>query len=137
MSHNTEEVDRAAESAAFIRRLGEIVQLCGSVSALARGAGVSEGVIRKWLAGKSDPSRQHLLDLARAALVRPEWLLTGQAPVRDQESDTTELEARLEAKFDRRIQQLRKELLGPKDEPPTNISTNRTIGFESPDLKRS
>ena len=44
---------------------------------MARKAGVSESVLRKWRAEHSDPSRIHLINLANAAGISVEWLATG------------------------------------------------------------
>ena len=45
---------------------------------MARDTGISEGVLRKYLAGKSDPSRARLVELAKAGSVALEWLATGE-----------------------------------------------------------
>ncbi len=57
------------------------MELCarrvGSVSALARKAGISQGGIRRYGSG-GEPTRPHLLALADAAGVSLSWLATGQ-----------------------------------------------------------
>ena len=69
---------RAASCAAFARRLRALVVKTGSVSALARATGTSGGAIHKWLKAQSEPSRDRLVALARAAKVSVRWLATGE-----------------------------------------------------------
>jgi hypothetical protein len=46
---------------------------------LARRAGIATSVVTSYLRG-ADPSRRRVIELAAAAGVRPEWLLTGEEP---------------------------------------------------------
>jgi phage repressor protein C with HTH and peptisase S24 domain len=68
------------DNARFVARLREATERFGSVNALAKQAGVSEGALRKWLLGYSEPTRERLVDLARAAGVNLAWLATGSGP---------------------------------------------------------
>ena len=52
-----------------------------SLRSFARTAGVSETVLRKYIAGESEPTRPALIAMARAARVRLEWLAIGEGPM--------------------------------------------------------
>ena len=77
---------------AFRVRLREVVRLYGSTSALARAIGRSEGAIRKWLRGESEPCVTDLRAICERSGTAVEWLVTGrgrrEAPlvVRDESS---------------------------------------------------
>lgn len=64
----------------FRRRLDQILREFTSVADLARGVGVSDNAIYKWLSGRGQPSVANLVALARAAKVSVEWLATGNEP---------------------------------------------------------
>lgn len=64
----------------FIARMEVCARRVGSVSALAREAGISQGGIRRYFA-QGEPSRPHLVAIARAARVSLEWLATGEGPI--------------------------------------------------------
>ncbi len=70
----------------FAKRVEALIESAGSGNALAMAARVSEGVVRKWKAGESDPSRENLISLARASGVRIEWLATGEGPKTEAEA---------------------------------------------------
>lgn len=48
--------------------------------------GVSEGTIRKWEKGLSDPQRSYLIAIAEATGVSLEWLMTGRGPMTKEET---------------------------------------------------
>lgn len=52
-----------------------------SVRAFARETGLSDTVLRQYLAGQSEPTRPALIVIARAANVGVEWLATGGYPI--------------------------------------------------------
>lgn len=60
----------------FIARMELCADKVGSVSALARKAGISQSGIRRYFSG-GEPTRPHLAALANAAQVSLEWLATG------------------------------------------------------------
>jgi DNA-binding phage protein len=60
----------------FIARMELCAEKIGSVSALAKKAGISQSGIRRYFSG-GEPTRPHLAALAAAANVRLEWLATG------------------------------------------------------------
>lgn len=69
---------QAAKVDAFGERMAVAIQRAGGATRMAEKAGVSGSVLRKWRAGHSDPSRTHLVNMARAAGVSLEWLATGE-----------------------------------------------------------
>ncbi|UTW12962.1 helix-turn-helix domain-containing protein [Marinobacterium rhizophilum] len=85
-----------SESDGFEIRIAELITLAGSVSKLARMAGISESVVRKWRDGKSDPSRLNLVALSEATGVAIAWLTKGEGPMRPDEAAPA-----LPADFDR------------------------------------
>ncbi|EAT15343.1 helix-turn-helix transcriptional regulator [Desulfuromonas acetoxidans] len=52
-----------------------------SIRAFSSISGVSEGVIRRYLSGKSEPTRPVLIALADASNVTVQWLATGEGPM--------------------------------------------------------
>ena len=60
----------------FIARMELCADKIGSVSALAKKAGISQSGIRRYFSG-GEPTRPHLAALAAAANVSLEWLATG------------------------------------------------------------
>ena len=62
------------------RRLERISRIVGSVNALAKTASVPQSTIRKYFIKGEAPSTA-IIALAKAAGVRPEWLLTGSEPL--------------------------------------------------------
>ena len=69
---------QAGKVDAFGERMAVAIQRAGGATRMAEKAGVSGSVLRKWRAGHSDPSRTHLINMARAAGVSVEWLATGE-----------------------------------------------------------
>ncbi|HWP94930.1 MAG TPA: helix-turn-helix transcriptional regulator [Gammaproteobacteria bacterium] len=74
--------DNAANRAdrGFARRFREVVDGYGSANALAAAIGRSEGALRNWLAGKSEPDVSDLRAICEATGTRVEWLVNGQGP---------------------------------------------------------
>lgn len=69
---------QAAKVDAFGERMAVAIKRAGGATRMAEKADVSGSVLRKWRAGHSDPSRTHLVNMARAAGVSLEWLATGE-----------------------------------------------------------
>ncbi|MBL4798165.1 MAG: helix-turn-helix domain-containing protein [Oleispira sp.] len=65
----------------FSERIAHLISLHNSASKLARMAGVSESVVRKWKNGESEPSREKLQLLIAATGVSAEWLVLGTGEV--------------------------------------------------------
>lgn len=78
-------------SDSFQDRIKALIALRGNVSALAKSAGVSESVVRKWRDGTSEPSRDHLLALIHATGVNIAWLVAGEGPMRPEEGGQEKL----------------------------------------------
>jgi transcriptional regulator with XRE-family HTH domain len=74
----------------FAERLEEAIGE-QSVRAFAGQAGLSEGVVRKYLRNASYPTLDRLISLARAGGVRVAWLATGEGPQADLDEDQAAL----------------------------------------------
>ena len=74
----TADVDDAQDLAMRIRLL---IAREGNTSTLARRCGFSEGTVRSWRDGHSDPSRARCVTLARALNISLQWLVTGEGPM--------------------------------------------------------
>lgn len=64
----------------FIARMKECARIVGSVSALAKAAGISQSGIRRYFSG-GEPSRPHLIAIAEAAHVSVSWLAIGEKAI--------------------------------------------------------
>ncbi|MDF3868736.1 helix-turn-helix transcriptional regulator [Pseudomonas denitrificans (nom. rej.)] len=72
---------------AFIERLREIASIAGSVSALAKAAGISQGGLQRYLKG-GEPTRPVLISLAKCTGVSLAWLMTGEGEKLPRQSAT-------------------------------------------------
>lgn len=59
----------------------------GGTSMLARRCGCSEGTVRSWRDGHSDPSRARCVALARALNISLQWLVTGEGPMHPESNE--------------------------------------------------
>lgn len=59
----------------------------GGTSMLARRCGCSEGTVRSWRDGHSDPSRARCVTLARALNISLQWLVTGEGPMHQESNE--------------------------------------------------
>jgi len=66
------------ESGGFASRLREIIETYGSASALAKAIERSEGAVRKWLRGESEPNVTDLRSVCEETRTSVEWLVTGR-----------------------------------------------------------
>ena len=78
------ELDRS-----FQFRIEEAVDRAGGAAELARKSGLSLRAINKYRCGASDPSRERLVAMARAAGVSVNWLAAGEGPMRAEEVAAT------------------------------------------------
>ena len=77
--------DGRSRTEGFSERVMMLAQNVGGIMELAKRADLSHQVVRKYVRGVSDPSRQRLVALARAGEVRLEWLATGEGAMRADE----------------------------------------------------
>jgi hypothetical protein len=66
------------ESSGFAARLREVIDAYGSASGLAKTIERSEGAVRKWLRGESEPNVTDLRALCEQTGTSIEWLVTGK-----------------------------------------------------------
>jgi transcriptional regulator with XRE-family HTH domain len=66
------------ESDGFAARLRQVVDSYGSTSSIARVINRSEGAVRKWLRGQSEPSVSDLRAICDATGTSAEWLVMGR-----------------------------------------------------------
>jgi transcriptional regulator with XRE-family HTH domain len=71
----------------FPARLRQVLDSYGSTSALARDIDRSEGALRKWLRGRSEPNVTDLRAICEATGTSVEWLVMGRGERRDQSVD--------------------------------------------------
>jgi hypothetical protein len=83
---NSEAEDSEQEEDTFRGRLRMLALRVGSVTALAKAAGVPQSTIRRYF-DKSDPPLSALPKLARAGGVSLAWLITGEGPIQIEEEN--------------------------------------------------
>jgi transcriptional regulator with XRE-family HTH domain len=66
------------ENSGFAARLREVIDAYGSASGLAKAIERSEGAVRKWLRGESEPNVTDLRAVCEQTSSSIEWLVTGQ-----------------------------------------------------------
>lgn len=71
-----------ASSATFADRIKVLISEVGSVTEIARMCGFSEGVLRSWRDGNTDPSRARCVTLARTLGISLTWLVAGEGAMR-------------------------------------------------------
>ena len=62
----------------FAERIKLLIQRVGSATEIARMCGFSEGVVRSWRDGNTDPSRARCVTLARTLGISLVWLVAGE-----------------------------------------------------------
>jgi transcriptional regulator with XRE-family HTH domain len=75
-------VDRRERQAAggFAARLRQVIEAHGSANSLAKAIERSEGAVRKWLRGESEPNVTDLRTLCEQTHTSIEWLVSGRGP---------------------------------------------------------
>jgi transcriptional regulator with XRE-family HTH domain len=68
------------EAGGFAARLRQVLKGHGSASALAKAIARSEGAVRKWLRGESEPNVTDLRTISDVTHTRIDWLVTGEGP---------------------------------------------------------
>ncbi|MEP6899455.1 MAG: transcriptional regulator [Rhodanobacter sp.] len=74
---NTQKVTNVT-AGTFSERIKLLIQRVGSATEIARKCGFSEGVVRSWRDGNTDPSRARCVTLARALGISLVWLVAGE-----------------------------------------------------------
>ncbi len=69
---------RLGKGESLADRVATLVELCGGVSRVADGVGVSATSLRKWKSGDSEPTASRLVRLAEYCGVSVGWLATGE-----------------------------------------------------------
>jgi transcriptional regulator with XRE-family HTH domain len=65
----------------FSDRIKLLIQRVGSATEIARKCGFSEGVVRSWRDGNTDPSRARCVTLARTLGISLLWLVAGEGAI--------------------------------------------------------
>ncbi|KRF02256.1 transcription factor [Frateuria sp. Soil773] len=68
-------------SETFAERIKLLIQRVGSATEIARMCGFSEGVVRSWRDGNTDPSRARCVKLARTLGISLVWLVAGEGSI--------------------------------------------------------
>ena len=68
-------------SGTFADRIRLLIQRVGSATEIARMCGFSEGVVRSWRDGNTDPSRARCVTLARTLGISLVWLVAGEGAI--------------------------------------------------------
>ncbi|MEO6799920.1 MAG: helix-turn-helix transcriptional regulator [Rhodanobacter sp.] len=78
---NTQINTPAAAAVTFSDRIKLLIQRVGSATEIARMCGFSEGVVRSWRDGNTDPSRARCVTLARTLGISLVWLVAGEGAI--------------------------------------------------------
>lgn len=70
-----------APAGTFADRIRLLIQRVGSATEIARMCGFSEGVVRSWRDGNTDPSRARCVTLARTLGISLVWLVAGEGAI--------------------------------------------------------
>ena len=68
------------EAGGFAARLRQILKGHGSATGLAKAIARSEGAVRKWLRGESEPNVTDLRTICQVTHTRIAWLVAGEGP---------------------------------------------------------
>ena len=74
----------------FADRIRLLIQRVGSATEIARMCGFSEGVVRSWRDGNTDPSRARCVTLARTLGISLVWLVAGEGSIQIDPTLTTQ-----------------------------------------------
>ncbi|MEO7072573.1 MAG: helix-turn-helix transcriptional regulator [Rhodanobacter sp.] len=75
---NAQSSDLESPTATFADRIALLIKRVGSATQIARMCGFSEGVVRSWRDGNTDPSRARCITLARTLGISLVWLVAGE-----------------------------------------------------------
>jgi hypothetical protein len=74
---------RSAAPVGLAARIQLLIRVAGSMAAIARRCGFSQGAVRSWRDGHTDISRERCVVMARTFNVSLVWLMTGEGPMRE------------------------------------------------------
>jgi transcriptional regulator with XRE-family HTH domain len=75
---DTQKITNPLATETFAERIKLLIQRVGSATEIARACGFSEGVVRSWRDGNTDPSRARCVTLARTLGISLVWLVAGE-----------------------------------------------------------
>jgi len=78
---STQRSSPQASGGSFADRIRLLIQRVGSATEIARMCGFSEGVVRSWRDGNTDPSRARCVTLARTLGISLVWLVAGEGTI--------------------------------------------------------
>ncbi|GAB2805787.1 helix-turn-helix domain-containing protein [Dyella kyungheensis] len=78
---NMQKFSTNESSSTFADRIKVLIQRVGSVTEIARMCGFSEGVVRSWRDGNTDPSRARCVTLAKTMGISLVWLVAGEGTI--------------------------------------------------------
>ena len=78
---NMQKISINESSSTFADRIKVLIQRVGSVTEIARMCGFSEGVVRSWRDGNTDPSRARCVTLAKTLGISLVWLVAGEGTI--------------------------------------------------------
>ena len=73
--------ENSVPASSFASRVRAVIKMSGSVSEIARRCGFSEGVVRSWRDGNTDPSRGRCVTMAKTLGLSLVWLAAGEGPM--------------------------------------------------------
>lgn len=76
-----QQLTSSTPTAPFSDRIKLLIQRVGSATQIARMCGFSEGVVRSWRDGNTDPSRARCVTLARTLGISLVWLVAGEGAI--------------------------------------------------------
>ena len=75
---STQKIPHDPHQSTFAERIKLLIQRVGSATEIARMCGFSEGVVRSWRDGNTDPSRARCVTMARTLGISLIWLVAGE-----------------------------------------------------------
>ena len=75
---DTQKLKNPSPTETFAERIRLLIQRVGSATEIARMCGFSEGVVRSWRDGNTDPSRARCVTLAKTLGISLVWLVAGE-----------------------------------------------------------
>ncbi|URL60224.1 helix-turn-helix transcriptional regulator [Luteibacter flocculans] len=78
---DTGRAETSVAPSSFASRVRAVIKMSGSVSEIARRCGFSEGVVRSWRDGNTDPSRGRCVTMAKTLGLSLVWLAAGEGPM--------------------------------------------------------